>query len=207
MGRSYPCPDILPVLLTNSYKLFGIPEKISVHDHVFLCMCLYRTIYCKKIKLLWTEWTFLISPFSMEKSNKRCRTSNHFIFRGEQRNRNMFKFKIPAKQARSRDGVWRPGWKTQYFHWYWRIRIIAAWARKIENILIPHHSSIPFFPHLLGDGSVPVDVHGPEEALQRSLLTHELLERELPVKISIHPIEEFCHFLPVIANSFTFPQI
>ena len=117
------------------------------------------------------------------------------------RNRNMFKFKIPADQARSRDGVWRPGWKTQYFHWYWRIRIIAAWARKIENILIPHHSSIPFFPHLLGDGSVPVDVHGPEEALQRCLLTHELLERELPVKISIHPIEEFCHFLPVIANS------
>ena len=119
-----------------------------------------------------------------------------------QRNRNMFKFKIQAEQARSRDGVWRPGWKTQYFHWYWRIRIIAAWARKIENILIPHHSSIPFFPHLLGDGSVSVDVHGPEEALQRSLLPHELLERELPVKISIHPIEEFCHFLPAIVSLF-----
>ena len=51
---------------------------------------------------------------------------------------------------------------------------------------------------LLGDDPIIVLVHVLEELLQRGLLTHELLEAQSPIKVTVHPREELCDLLPVI---------
>ena len=53
-----------------------------------------------------------------------------------------------------------------------------------------------FLTHLLGDGAVPVLVHGLEQLLQGSLLPHELLEGQLAVEVPVHLLEELLHLGP-----------